>query len=80
MAAILADGDRTEALRGVTAPTVVVHGTSDRLVLPQGAEETASAVPGAELGWGEGMGHDLPVGAHQQIVDAVSRLVARAGN
>ena len=49
MAAILADGDRTEALRGVTAPTVVVHGTSDRLVLPQGAEETAAAVPGAEL-------------------------------
>ena len=80
MAAILADGDRTEALRGVTAPTVVVHGTSDRLVLPQGAEETAAAVPGAELVWIDGMGHELPLGAHQQIVDAVCRLVARAGN
>ena len=80
MAAIIADGDRTEGLRGVTAPTVVIHGTSDRLVLPQGGEETAAAVPGAELVWVEGMGHDLPVGAHQQIVDAVSRLVARAGN
>ena len=80
MAAILADGDRTEALRGVTAPTVVVHGTSDRLVLPQGAEETASAVPGAELVWIDGMGHELPLGAHQQIVDAVCRLVERAGN
>ena len=80
MAAILADGDRTEALRGVTAPTVVVHGTSDRLVLPQGAEETAAAVPGAELVWIDGMGHELPLGAHQQIVDAVCRLVDRAGN
>ena len=80
MAAILADGDRTEALRGVPAPTVVVHGTSDRLVLPQGAEETAAAVPGAELVWIDGMGHELPLGAHQQIVDAVCRLVARAGN
>ena len=80
MAAILADGDRTEALRGVTAPTVVVHGTSDRLVLPQGAEETAAAVPGAELVWIDGMGHELPLGAHQQIVDAVCRLVERAGN
>ncbi len=80
MAAILADGDRREALRGVTAPTVVVHGTSDRLVLPQGAEETASAVPGAELVWIDGMGHELPLGAHQQIVDAVCRLVERAGN
>ena len=80
MAAILADGDRTEALRRVTAPTVVVHGTSDRLVLPQGAEETAAAVPGAELVWIDGMGHELPLGAHQQIVDAVCRLVDRAGN
>lgn len=80
MAAILADGDRREALRGVIAPTVVVHGTSDRLVLPQGAEETASAVPGAELVWIDGMGHELPLGAHQQIVDAVCRLVERAGN
>ena len=80
MAAILADGDRTEALRGVTAPTVVVHGTSDRLVLPQGAEETAAAVSGAELVWIDGMGHELPLGAHQQIVDAVCRLVERAGN
>jgi pimeloyl-ACP methyl ester carboxylesterase len=80
MAAIIADGDRTEGLRGVTAPTVVIHGTSDRLVLPQGGEETAAAVPGAELVWVEGMGHDLPVGAQQQIVDAVGRLVERAGN
>jgi pimeloyl-ACP methyl ester carboxylesterase len=80
MAAILADGDRTEALRGVTAPTVVIHGTSDRLVLPQGAEETAAAVSGAELVWIDGMGHELPLGAHQQIVDAVCRLVERAGN
>ena len=80
MAAILADGDRTEALRRVTAPTVVVHGTSDRLVLPQGAEETAAAVSGAELVWIDGMGHELPLGAHQQIVDAVCRLVDRAGN
>ena len=80
MAAILADGDRTEALRRVTAPTGGVHGTSDRLVRPQGAEETAAAVPGAELVWIDGMGHELPIGAHQQIVDAVCRLVARAGN
>ena len=79
MAAIIADGDRTEGLRGVTAPTVVIHGTSDRLVIPQGAEETAAAIPGAELVWVEGMGHDLPVGAHDQVVAAVGKLVARAG-
>jgi pimeloyl-ACP methyl ester carboxylesterase len=79
MAAIIVDGDRTEGLRGVTAPTVVIHGTSDRLVIPQGGEETAAAVPGAELVWVEGMGHDLPVGAHRQVVEAVAKLVVRAG-
>ncbi|MBT6092723.1 MAG: alpha/beta fold hydrolase, partial [Acidimicrobiaceae bacterium] len=29
MVAILADGDRTEGLSGITAPTLVIHGTAD---------------------------------------------------
>ncbi|MBC8364690.1 MAG: alpha/beta hydrolase [Actinobacteria bacterium] len=79
MAAIIADGDRTEGLRGVASPTVVIHGTADRLVLPEGGEETAAAVDGAELVWVEGMGHEIPPGAQNQVVDAMSRLVARTG-
>jgi pimeloyl-ACP methyl ester carboxylesterase len=35
LAAILASGDRTPLLRTITAPTVVVHGTKDRLVNPK---------------------------------------------
>jgi pimeloyl-ACP methyl ester carboxylesterase len=80
MAAIIADGDRTEALGGVAVPTLVVHGDADRLVVPQGGEETAAAVPGAELLVLEGMGHDLPVEVHGPIVEAISALVARAGD
>lgn len=79
LAAILADGDRTEQLRDVTAPTMVIHGSADPLIDSSGGEATASAVPGAELLVVPGMGHDLPEGAWPHIVDAVVRTAKRAG-
>jgi pimeloyl-ACP methyl ester carboxylesterase len=71
LAAIIAHGDRTEALAGVTVPTVVIHGDADPLVTPTGGEATAKAVPGAEHIVIEGMGHDLPEGAWPRILDAI---------
>ena len=47
LAAIIASGDRTERLRSISAPTVVIHGTKDRLVRPSGGRATAKAIPGA---------------------------------
>jgi len=79
LVAIMASGDRTEALGAVGAPTLVIHGTDDRLVGPDGGEATAKAVAGAELLLVEGMGHDLPEGAWPQIVDAITANAARAG-
>ncbi len=73
----LADGDRRPALGAVTVPTLVVHGTDDPLVLPQGGQETADAIPDAELVWIEGMGHELPEGAWPQILDPICALIAR---
>ena len=78
LGAILASGNRTKALRTIKAPTVVVHGAADKLVRPSGGRATAKAIPGAELVTIEGMGHDLPAGAWPQILDAISRAVARA--
>ncbi len=79
LAAILATGDRTAELRRITAPTVVIHGTKDRMVTPSGARETARAIPGSELVWIEGMGHDLPRDAWPAIIDAIEANAARAG-
>ena len=79
LAAIIASGDRTERLRSVSAPTVVVHGTKDRLVSPSGGRATAKAIPGARLVRIEGMGHDLPRGAWPQIIGAITENAARAG-
>jgi pimeloyl-ACP methyl ester carboxylesterase len=78
LAAILAGGNRTAELRHITAPTLVIHGTADRLVRPSGGRATARAIPGAHLLTIEGMGHDLPRGAWPQIIDAIVENAARA--
>jgi pimeloyl-ACP methyl ester carboxylesterase len=72
LGAIVASGDRTAELRGIRAPTLVIHGTADRLVRPSGGRATARAIPGARLMLIEGMGHDLPRAAWPQIVGAIA--------
>jgi pimeloyl-ACP methyl ester carboxylesterase len=78
LAAILAAGDRTAELHRITAPTVVIHGTKDRMVRPSGGRETAAAIPGAQLVMIEGMGHDFPRAAWDRIIDAIVANTRRA--
>jgi pimeloyl-ACP methyl ester carboxylesterase len=78
LAAILASGDRTAELRHITAPTLVIHGTADKLVAPSGGRATARAIPGARLLMIDGMGHDLPRGAWPQLIDAIVENTRRA--
>jgi pimeloyl-ACP methyl ester carboxylesterase len=58
--AILSTGDRRELLRGITAPTLVLHGEEDPLVPPAAGRDTARNIPGAMLEMVPGMGHDFP--------------------
>jgi len=60
MAAAVADGSRTEALRDVTVPTLVLHGSRDTLIDPSGGRRVAELVPGARYVEIDGMGHDYP--------------------
>src|SRR3954469_7191617 len=69
--AILASGSRKERLRLVKAPTLVIHGTVDPLVRPEGGKDTAASIPGAKLLMIEGMGHALPIPMWPQIIDAI---------
>ncbi|MDB5442127.1 MAG: hypothetical protein JWP73_503 [Phenylobacterium sp.] len=78
MAAIRADGDRTERLKTLNVPAVVLHGAADPLLKPYGGEQTAQAIPGAELRIIAGMGHDLPPGLYDTIVEAIVAAAARA--
>src|ERR1700712_2955681 len=70
--AILASGSRKERLRAVKAPTLVIHGTVDPLVRPEGGKDTAASIPGAKLLMIEGMGHALPVSMWPEIINAIA--------
>jgi pimeloyl-ACP methyl ester carboxylesterase len=76
--AILASGDRTEALRRLDVPTVVIHGTDDALIDVSGGKATAAAIPGARLELIEGMGHDLPRELWPRFVDLIAENAERA--
>ena len=71
--AILASGSRKPRLHAVTTPTLVIHGTVDPLVRPEGGKDTAASIPGARLLMIEGMGHALPIPMWPQIIDAIDR-------
>jgi pimeloyl-ACP methyl ester carboxylesterase len=76
--AIVASGDRTAALRGVTAPTLVIHGDADTLLPLDGGEATARAIPGAELLVIRDMGHEIPPAAQPEVADAIVAHARRA--
>ena len=71
--AILASGNRKERLRAVKAPTLVIHGTVDPLVRPEGGKDTAASIPGARLMMVDGMGHAIPIPMWPQIIDAIDK-------
>ena len=60
MAAVMRDGSRDEALRSVTVPTLVMHGSRDTLIRPDGGRHTADVIPDARYVEIDGMGHDYP--------------------
>jgi pimeloyl-ACP methyl ester carboxylesterase len=78
MSAVRGDGDRTDALKGLKVPTVVLHGADDPLLPKIGGEATAAAIPCAELRIIPGMGHDLPPGLYDVFVDAIATAASRA--
>ncbi len=78
LAAILAAGNRTDDLRRIAAPTLVIHGTADRLVSPSGGAATVRAIPGSHRLLIEGMGHDLPRGGWPRIIEGIIENASRA--
>ena len=80
LAAIVADGKRTKRLHRITAPTLVIQGTRDKLATPSGGKAVAKAIPGAKLMMVDGMGHDLPRVLWPKFIDAIAENAARAGD
>ncbi len=70
-AAIFASPDRTEKLRKLNLPALVIHGLEDTLVQPSGGIATARAIPNARLLMFPDMGHNLPKPRWNEMFDAI---------
>jgi pimeloyl-ACP methyl ester carboxylesterase len=69
LAAIAADAGRAGELQRITAPTLVIHGVDDPLVPLACGEDTARRIPGARMVRIPGMGHDLPPGVVERVLE-----------
>jgi pimeloyl-ACP methyl ester carboxylesterase len=70
--AVTASGSRADELRAVTVPTLVMHGSADKLIDPSGGRRTAELIPGARFVLLDGMGHDYPRAFWDQWVELVT--------
>ena len=72
LAAVYASGRRTEQLRAIKTPTLVIHGKDDTLISPSGGERPAELIPNAKLVLVDDMGHDMPKPLWGYLVDLIS--------
>ena len=78
MKAVIGDPPRADALRTVSVPTLVLHGSRDCLIDPSGGRRTAELVPGARYVEIEGMGHDYPPPVWDEWVSTWAGFAAQA--
>jgi pimeloyl-ACP methyl ester carboxylesterase len=69
--AIAASADRSPALKTISKPTLVVHGSADPFVRVAHGIDCARKIPGASLKIIPGMGHDLAPGLLPILSDAL---------
>jgi pimeloyl-ACP methyl ester carboxylesterase len=58
--AIFKSGDRSEEVKTIRAPTLVLHGEDDTLIPPRHGEYTAELIRGSKFIAFAGMGHNIP--------------------
>ncbi len=73
--AILDSGDRVDLLKTIQQPTLVIHGSADRLLPLAGGEHTAELVSGSKLVVIDGMGHYIDKQSKPQIVKEILGLI-----
>ncbi len=70
--AVIADGDRTNLLKSVKVPTLVIHGSDDPLLPVECGRDIAAAVPGAVMHEEPGMGHEIPAALCQKLAARIA--------
>lgn len=77
-AGIVATPPRTEQLKALDVPTLVMHGTKDTLISWEAGLHTAQCIPGSEFILIDGWGHDIPAAGVPTLVDYIAPFVRRA--
>ncbi|MFT7473244.1 MAG: pimeloyl-ACP methyl ester carboxylesterase [Verrucomicrobiales bacterium] len=78
-AAIVASGDREDALARLDVPTLVLHGGADALIDPERGRHTADVIPNSTYVEIDDMNHDLPMTEWPQIVQLFTMHASQAG-
>jgi pimeloyl-ACP methyl ester carboxylesterase len=73
--AVMAHGGTLPRLRDLAVPTLIIHGTADRLVPPANADLLSGAIPGAEQVMLDGAGHIFTTERREETVRAVLRFL-----
>jgi pimeloyl-ACP methyl ester carboxylesterase len=75
MLVVVSSGDRSELLKRIKAPTLVLHGSIDPFFSPAHAEHVASLIPDSELLVIDGLGHSLDPVMIPRIAGAIQEHV-----
>jgi len=76
-AAIMAAGPRSERLKTLKVPALVLHGSVDRLIPPEAGRHTAACIPGAAYREIDGWGHDFPDSVVPVLLGHILPFVAK---
>lgn len=76
-AAIMASPPRTERLKSLKMPSLILHGSSDTLIPPAAGRHTAKMIAGSEHHEIEGWGHDLPMEVVPILRDLIVPFIRR---
>ena len=70
-AAVSASSSRYSALEKLTIPTLVIHGKADPFIPLAHGQKMARLIPHSDSLWLDNMGHDIPDGLTELIVDKI---------
>lgn len=74
-AAIMASAPRTEMLKSLKVPALVIHGNDDNLILPRAGRHTADCIPGSRYVEIDGWGHFMSPASVSVVADPMIRFI-----
>ena len=71
--AVLCTGSLAAIDRQIRKPTLILHGSCDKLVTPAHGRAVAKAIHGAKFKLIDGMGHDIPDALAPKLAELYTR-------